>query len=365
MMLATMACGRGNEHLLSIDERQNLLREIPGWSMQEKEIEREFLFSNFCEVMGFANAVARLAETQAHHPDLSLTYKKIRIRLTTHKAGGLSRNDFILASKINRAMEKMECSALQPGLSGMALKNMKLLVTGASRRIGREIALALADEGAGVVVHYRNSAKEAEALCADLKERGADAWPLQADFEEGSNASRIIGQARELAGRLDGIINNAASFSAHTIENLDLPSLTGHMVVNAWIPLILSREFYRVEKKGTIITILDSRIAGYDRSHLGYSISKHALALLTRMMAVEFAPDVCVNAVAPGWILPPTGESADYLEREAATVPLKRHGDPRDIARAVVFLLSNRYITGQVLYVDGGKHLEGGGKWTA
>jgi NAD(P)-dependent dehydrogenase (short-subunit alcohol dehydrogenase family) len=242
---------------------------------------------------------------------------------------------------------------------------LTLLVTGAAQRIGREIAMALADEGANVVVHYRNSVKEAEALCADLRERGVGAWPLQADFGEGSDASRIIGRAKELAGKLDGIINNASTFSAGTIEDLDFAALRGHMTVNAWIPLALSREFFRVERKGNIVTILDSSIAGYDRSHVGYGMSKHALALLTAMMALEFAPDARVNAVAPGPVLPPAGEGLDYLERLSAGTPLRRHGDPRDIARAVVFLLKNRYITGQVLYVDGGRHLKGVRTWTA
>jgi NAD(P)-dependent dehydrogenase (short-subunit alcohol dehydrogenase family)/pterin-4a-carbinolamine dehydratase len=365
MILATMQCGPENECLLPTDERQSLLREIPGWSMQEKEIEGEFSFADFSEVMGFANAVARLAEAQGHHPDLSLSYKNIRVRLSTHKAGGLSRNDFILAAKINRVMEKIASSDSRPELPGRSLKSMTMLITGAARRIGREIAMALADEGANVVVHYRNSGQEAEALCSELRERGVGAWPLQADFDNGSNAARIIGRAKELAGKLDGIINSAASFTTQTIENLGLADLTDHMVVNAWVPLILSREFFRVERKGNIITILDSRISGYDWSHVGYIMSKHALALLTGMMALEFAPDARVNAVAPGWILPPPGENLDYLERQTKTVPLKRHGDPRDIARAVVFLLKNRYITGQVLYVDGGQHLEGGRAWTA
>ena len=365
MALVTMDCGPDNEFLLPEIERQSLLREIPGWSMREREIEREFQFSGFREVMGFANAIARLAEAQGHHPDLSLSYKKIGIRLTTHNAGGLSRNDFILAARINRALEKMELSDIPSLWPGTALERMTLLVTGASRRIGREIALALADEGASVVVHYRNSKRDAEALCAELKERGVGAWPLQADFGEGTNAGRIIGAAKELAGKLDGIINSAASFSAHTIDTLDFKGLTDSMIVNAWVPFALSREFFRVEGKGTIVTILDSRIAGHDRSHVGYIMSKHMLALLTGMMALEFAPDTRVNAIAPGWILPPSGKSVDYLERQAATVPLKRHGDPRDIAQAVVFLLKNRYVTGQVLYVDGGNHLNGSGQWTA
>jgi NAD(P)-dependent dehydrogenase (short-subunit alcohol dehydrogenase family) len=218
----------------------------------------------------------------------------------------------------------------------------------------------MADEVASIVVHSLNSAKEAATLCDDLRQRGVGAWPLQADFDRYTDPAAIIGQAKSFAGRLDGIINCAASFTAATLDTLDLAGVIDPLIVNAWVPLLLSREFFRVERKGDIVNILDSRITGIDLPHAGYILSKHLLARLTDMMALEFAPDTRVNAVAPGWILPPGGESLDYLEREAAAVPLRRHGDPRDIARAVVFLLKNRYITGQVLYVDGGKHLEGG-----
>jgi hypothetical protein len=365
MTLAQMSCGPENEHLLPAEELKSLLAEIPGWAVNESTIGREFLFAEFHGVMGFANCVARLADAENHHPDISLSYKKILIRLTTHKAGGLSRNDFILAAKINRAAATIDPAGWRPALQGAGLKAKTLLVTGAARRIGREIATALADEGANVIVHYRSSSTEAGELCNDLAARGVSAWPLQAEFNEETDASRVIAQAKALAGSLDGIINSAASFTAQTLENLDLEGLTGHLTVNAWIPLALSREFFRVEKKGNIITILDSSIAGYDRFHTGYSLSKHALAALTGMMAVEFAPFARVNAVAPGLILPPPGEGQEYLEAQSAGVPLRRPGDPQDIARAVIFLLKNPYITGQVLYVDGGSHLRGGRPWTA
>ncbi len=364
MTLAQMSCGPENEHLLPSDELLTLLPEIPGWSVWETTIEREFQFAGFHGVMGFANCVARLADAENHHPDIHLSFKKIRISLTTHKAGGLSRNDFILAAKINRSADQIDTADWRPALQGAELKSRTLLVTGAARRIGREIALALADEGANVVVHYRASSAEAESLCEELVARGVSAWPLQAEFNEKTEASRVIAQAKALAGSLDGIVNSAASFTAQTLENLDLEGLTGHLTVNAWIPLALSREFFRVERKGDIITILDSSIAGYDRFHAGYGLSKHALAALTGMMAIEFAPFARVNAVAPGLILPPPGEGQEYLEAQSAGVPLRRPGDPKDIARAVVFLLKSSFITGQVLYVDGGSHLRGGRPWT-
>jgi NAD(P)-dependent dehydrogenase (short-subunit alcohol dehydrogenase family) len=121
---------------------------------------------------------------------------------------------------------------------------------------------------------------------------------------------------------------------------------------------VLAREFVARMKQGAIINILDAKLRGYDPAHVAYILAKHALALFTRMAALEWAPAVRVNGVAPGAMLPPPGGDASYLDALAATLPLKRHGDPRDIADAVVFLIRSQFITGEILYVDGGRHLE-------
>ena len=130
-----------------------------------------------------------------------------------------------------------------------------------------------------------------------------------------------------------------------------------HLHVNAWTPLVLSREFARHAGRGKIINLLDTKIMGYDREHVAYILSKQMLAALTTMCAAEFAPAVTVNAIAPGLILPPSGKDETYLASLAQTVPLRRHGGPGDITDAALYLLKSDFVTGQVIYVDGGRHL--------
>ncbi|MBN1130262.1 MAG: SDR family oxidoreductase [Chitinispirillaceae bacterium] len=240
-----------------------------------------------------------------------------------------------------------------------ALAGRTAVITGASKRIGREIALSLAAEGAGVVVHYRRSAREAATVCDEIRQYGVDAWAIGADLGSAGDVNAFIGRALEIAGNVDILINNASLFTKSTLSDITFDDLLNTMMVNAWSPLVLCREFKKLVGKGAIVNILDSRIAGHDPSHLGYHLSKRTFYALTLAMAVEFAPDITVNAVAPGGILPPPGKDRAYLEQLAAGIPLKRHGDPQDVSHAVNFLLSSGFITGQVLFVDGGSHLYG------
>ena len=231
------------------------------------------------------------------------------------------------------------------------------LVTGAAKRIGREIALSLAAEGAGVVVHYRSSESEAHDLMREIEALGVSAWSVKADFEKPEEYESLISRVLDIAGRLDILVNNASSFPLSTLDNLDLATFTANMKVNAWAPFVLSRDFARLVGKGKIVNLLDSRIKGYDWKHVGYILAKHVLAVLTRMTALEYAPDITVNAVGPGLILPPPGKDESFIDAIVNTVPLKRHGNPQDIADAVVFLANTDFVTGQVIYVDGGRHL--------
>ena len=352
-----------NEHctslpaLLSGGEKRELAQEVPGWFLGDQSLEREFSFSDFRQAMDFVNSIALLSERQKHHPEISISYNKAHLTLLTQEIKGLSRNDFILAAKIDRLTEEKFPLEIKHESNEVNVRGMTALITGGPKRIGRGIALALAQEGINVVVHYRSSGQEAEVLCAELAERGVAAWPLQADFSHAESAATLIGRAKELAGKLDILVNNASIFPASTLDNLDFSNIVENMEVNAWSPFVLSREFNRVAGKGAIVNLLDGRIYGYDWTHVGYIVSKHAIAVLTRMMALEFAPNVRVNAVAPGLILPPPGKDHDYIDRLIDTIPLKRHGDPHDIAQTVVFLLKNGFVTGQIICVDGGRHL--------
>jgi pteridine reductase len=237
-------------------------------------------------------------------------------------------------------------------------RGMTVLVTGASKRIGRRIALALAGEGADIVVHYRSSPSEAVSLCDELRRRGVAGWAVKADFADVNGAKSLVEKAKGIAGGLDAVINNASLFAQNTVSDMTGEAFIDAMRVNAWAPFELGREFKRLVGAGAIVNILDTRIAGGDRNHAGYILSKLVLSAMTHMMALEYAPGIRVNAVAPGLILPPSGKGPEYLVHLADTVPLKRHGDPGDIAETVVFLLKSPFITGQTIFVDGGRHLK-------
>jgi NAD(P)-dependent dehydrogenase (short-subunit alcohol dehydrogenase family) len=209
-----------------------------------------------------------------------------------------------------------------------------------------------------VVVHDRRAlVAETQQVCGEVVECGAKSWQVLADLERPDEYESLIVQALRAAGSLDILINNASIFLPSTVMDVGFGDVTRHLHVNAWAPFALSRDFARLAVRGKIINILDTRITGYDREHVAYVLSKRMLAVLTTMCALEFAPGFTVNAVAPGLILPPAGKDEHYLDRLAEAVPLRRHGGPGNIADAVLYLLRSDFVTGQILYVDGGSHL--------
>lgn len=231
------------------------------------------------------------------------------------------------------------------------------LVTGAARRLGFAVCMALAQEGVNIIVHHRESRREAIDLCQQLKALGVSAWTVKADLEDIDACSQLIDSAYETAGPIHFLINSAAIFSPSRLIDFRLEEMQKSLQVNAWAPLLLSRAFVQRMGRGHIINFLDSKIAGYSWNHLAYHLSKQMLSVLTRMMALQWAPDVRVNAIAPGLILPAEGQKPAELESLKETVPLRRIGDPRDISEAVIFLLKSHYMTGQILFIDGGWNL--------
>lgn len=230
-------------------------------------------------------------------------------------------------------------------------------MTGAARRIGRAVSLALAACGSNVVVHYSRSARDAEALVSELSRLGVRASALRADLGDPEEAEALVARAGEHTGRLDALVNNASVFEPETLESAALDHLERSVKVNAWAPFVLTRAFARRFGQGRVVNLLDTRVAGLDLAHVGYILGKHLLAVITRMAAAAYAPGLTVNAVAPGLILPPPGEDEAYLARLARGLPLRRYGSADDVARAVLFLLESDFVTGQVVFVDGGRHL--------
>lgn len=243
--------------------------------------------------------------------------------------------------------------------SGKKLASRTALITGGAKRLGRATALALASEGADVVVHYRGSEADARNTATEIEKAGRRAWTLQADLADAAQAEALIPRAIRMAGPIDILINNASIFPIDQVVDFSPADLAVNVQVHAMSPLQLGRAFAAQNRSGDIINFLDSRVTDYDREHASYHLSKRMLYTLTRLLAVEFAPQIKVNAVAPGLILPPPGKDEAYLEQLKTTNFLQRYGRAEDIAAAVVFLLNSDFITGQVIFVDGGRHLKG------
>lgn len=241
----------------------------------------------------------------------------------------------------------------------VSLKGRTALITGGAKRIGRAIALTLAQNGVHVAVHYNLSGADALALCREIQQLGVSAWPIQGDLMDPQQTAGIFRAAVAQAGPLDILVNNASIFDRDTLWEATGESIDRNMHIHVVTPLILSRELARQGRAAHIVNLLDTRVAAYDREHASYDISKSALLTLTHMLALELGPTVAVNAVAPGSILPPPGQSETYLMKLAHANPLNRIGSPADIAEAVLFLVRSRFITGQVIYVDGGIHMKG------
>ena len=233
------------------------------------------------------------------------------------------------------------------------------LVTGSAKRLGRACALALAKQGASIVIHYRYSKEQAEDVHKEAAKIGAKAWLIQADLADTNQCKALFADAVRLAGKIDILVNSASIYPEGTLMESTEGDYVDNLMINALAPLTLSRLFAEQEINGAIVNLLDARMLDYDKKHVPYHISKRALFSFTRMLSVELAPAVRVNAVAPGLILPPEGEDSSYLQRFAHTNPLETWGTAADITDAVLYLAEAKFVTGQVLYVDGGRHMKG------
>jgi len=245
-------------------------------------------------------------------------------------------------------------------LSGtFELSGRTALVTGGARRLGAAAAMALARAGVNVIVHYSTAERDAQTLCQHLAATGVRAWTLRANLANPDETSSLFPAAFALAGPIDILINNASIFPEGTLDELNADDLNLNMQVNALAPHALARAMAAQGRAGAVINLLDTRINDYDRKHVAYHLSKRALAALTSMMAEEYAPKLRVNGIAPGLILPPEGRDESYLAALAHTNPLSAYGDESDITDAMLYLLRAGFVTGQILNVDGGRHLRG------
>ncbi len=238
-----------------------------------------------------------------------------------------------------------------------------MLITGGAKRVGAAICRRLHASGASLMLHYRASAGEARLLQAELNRARADSVALiQADLLELKTLPSIVEQTVQRFGRLDALVNNASSFYASPIGEITSAVWEDLMGTNLRAPLFLAQAAAPALRKaqGAIVNIADIHAERPLKSYVVYSVAKAGLVALTRSLARELAPDVRVNAVAPGPILWPDDASFDEVSRQRiiAHTLLKREGSPDDIASAVRFLLAEAtYVTGEMIRVDGGRHV--------
>ena len=238
------------------------------------------------------------------------------------------------------------------------LAGTNVLITGAAVRIGRAIAIAFARAGATVVVHYNRSQEPAWELHRELGRISAGHRLIQADLLDLQTADRLIPDLLASGCRLDCLVNNASVYRRAPLLAFSQQQWDDDFAVNFLAPFRLMCSFARHCGRGNIVNLLDQRVATVDPSAGAYGIAKKALRDVTEAAAVQWAPAIRVNGIAPGFVLPPPGVSQQAMEKFIPGIPMQRATAPEEIAAACVFLAGSPTLTGNILFVDGGQHLK-------
>lgn len=236
------------------------------------------------------------------------------------------------------------------------------LVTGGGVRLGRAIALGLAGAGHDLLVHYNRSEEPAAEVVAAVRALGRRAEAVSADLSTPEGAERVARAVEEHFGRLDLLVNSAASFDEAKLLEVDAERWDSVMDLNLRGPFLVARALAPLltEARGSVVNMVDLSAFQPWVRYPHHGVSKAGLMHLTRVLARVLAPAVRVNAIAPGAVLPPDDASEAEIEREIERTPLARIGSPDDIVRTVLFLTASPFVTGQVVVVDGGRSLEFG-----
>jgi NAD(P)-dependent dehydrogenase (short-subunit alcohol dehydrogenase family) len=236
------------------------------------------------------------------------------------------------------------------------------LVTGGGRRIGAHLARALAGRGYAVAIHYRTAAAEAAALVEEIERSGGRGATLQADLNDPAQLEELTASAHAALGPITVLVNNAAVFEHDRATDFTLEQWDRLLATNLRAPVVLARQFARLlpaDATGLIVNLLDQRIAAPTRGYFSYTLSKLALAAATELLAAALAPRVRVNGIAPGLTLISGAQSEADFERLVDRTPLGKGSSPDAVVRALIYLLEADVVTGQTLFVDGGRRLVG------
>lgn len=245
----------------------------------------------------------------------------------------------------------------------MDTSNSKVaLVTGAARRLGRHIALALARHGWDIAVHYRNSATEARETINQIEALGRRAIGLSCDLGDETAVGRLVSDAKAQLGPVSCVVNNASVFKYDSVDDFSWPCLESHLKANVAAPIMLTRAMYDelpYGMQGVAVNLLDQKLFNFNPDFLSYTLSKAALHSATIMLAQALAPKVRVVGVAPGITMQSGDQTLEEFRKAHAMTPLGRSSTPDDIASAVCFLVESPALTGTTVVVDGGQHLLG------
>lgn len=235
------------------------------------------------------------------------------------------------------------------------------LVTGAADRVGAAIARRLAADGWAVLVHHRGGAARAEATAADIRATGGRAATVGADLADRAQRRGLVAAAARPFGPLTLLVNNASSFARDAVADLDEALWDAHFAVHAEAPAFLARDFAAqlpAGLPGNIVNIVDERVLDLSPAYFSYTLSKSVLWTMTRTLAQSLAPAIRVNAIAPGPTVPPPHVSAEAHARRLTELPLAMSADETGIADGVMAILGLPSMTGQMIALDGGEHLE-------
>ena len=242
----------------------------------------------------------------------------------------------------------------------MTLDGRVTLVTGGAIRVGRAIVQALAADGATVAIHHHRSVEEARSLVTELRSQGRRAEAFRADLTDDAQIASLVADVERSLGPIQILINSAAGFTRAPFLKTDAAMLDAEWRLNARAPFLLTRAVARgmlERREGVVVNILDIGGALVPwRNYSAYCMTKAAMQMLTQVLALELAPHVRVNGVAPGTVLPPESLGAVEREQLRSRIPLQRFGTAEDVAAAVRFLITGSdFVTGQVIAVDGGR----------
>jgi NAD(P)-dependent dehydrogenase (short-subunit alcohol dehydrogenase family) len=242
-----------------------------------------------------------------------------------------------------------------------ALKNSRskgtVLVTGAAKRLGRQVALHLAGQGYSIALHYHHSKAEAMSTAADIYKTGMRCELFACDLEDEAEVLKLVAQVFKAFPDLNVLVNSASIFLPNRFDAGDLTLFKTHWNTNFKAPYILTCEFARLVKRGQVINFIDANVVKSKTCYADYLMTKKALLEFTKMAAVQWGPRIRVNGVSPGMILAPVNNQPDDRVKRAGQIPLKKIGNTRNILQTVQFLLDNDYLTGQIIANDGGESL--------